>query len=251
MKQGWKHFIMGASTMAVLMGGLTFAANRSETIQRTFRDIKIKLNGSEVIPKDANGNIVEPFLINGTTYLPVRAVGEAMGLNVDWDGETSTVKLTNSISIVDGVDYTDGYYKMFRVKLPKIVGNTKTINELNERILSEVLPRTYEPVAAHAIIEESLDKGIVYDYQYVIKNNVLVVYIYSSIPEGGSPMPSTGGGEYQFSYYYDIANDEILSLSDAVSKLSLSLDGLPTEELDESRYQIIIDNNELKLQFVI
>ncbi len=97
MKKELKHFIMGASTMAVLMGGLTFAANRSETIQRTFRDIKIKLNGSEVIPKDANGNIVEPFLINGTTYLPVRAVGEAMGLNVDWDGETSTILLVGNV----------------------------------------------------------------------------------------------------------------------------------------------------------
>lgn len=31
---------------------------------------------------------------NGRTYLPVRAVSEALGLNVDWDQETSTVTIT-------------------------------------------------------------------------------------------------------------------------------------------------------------
>ena len=44
-------------------------------------------------PKDANGNTVEPFIIDGTTYLPVRAVSNALGLNVGWDDATSTVSL--------------------------------------------------------------------------------------------------------------------------------------------------------------
>ena len=33
----------------------------------------------------------EPFIYNGTTYLPVRAVGEVFGKNVSWDGNTKTV----------------------------------------------------------------------------------------------------------------------------------------------------------------
>lgn len=35
--------------------------------------------------------MVEPFTVNGTTYLPVRAIGEALGKDVKWDGETKTV----------------------------------------------------------------------------------------------------------------------------------------------------------------
>lgn len=46
-----------------------------------------------VTPKDVTGTIVEPFIYQGTTYLPVRAVGEAIGKKVTWDGETKTVYL--------------------------------------------------------------------------------------------------------------------------------------------------------------
>lgn len=62
--------------------------------QLTYRDIKITMNGQTVDSKDANGKSVEPFIMDGTTYLPVRAVAEALGLDVAWDGATSTVALT-------------------------------------------------------------------------------------------------------------------------------------------------------------
>ena len=38
----------------------------------------------------------EPFIYNGTTYLPIRAVGEAVGKQVSWDGRTNTVYLGDS-----------------------------------------------------------------------------------------------------------------------------------------------------------
>ena len=37
--------------------------------------------------------MVEPFIYNGTTYLPVRAVGDAIGKQVTWDGGSKTVYL--------------------------------------------------------------------------------------------------------------------------------------------------------------
>lgn len=64
-----------------------------ETIEVDYLDIKLVVNGKEVTPKDVNGNVVEPFAYQGTTYLPVRAVGEALGKTVRWDGETKTVHL--------------------------------------------------------------------------------------------------------------------------------------------------------------
>ena len=71
-----------------------FASTGTKTAELAYRDIKISLNGKEFTPKDAAGNVVEPFIIDGTTYLPVRAVAEALNLNVEWDNATSTVKLT-------------------------------------------------------------------------------------------------------------------------------------------------------------
>ena len=67
------------------------------TVSATYRDISIIIDGTELVPTDAAGNMVEPFLIDGTTYLPVRAISEALGLNVTWDNATSTVALTTGI----------------------------------------------------------------------------------------------------------------------------------------------------------
>lgn len=87
--------------------------NAQEKKEIYYNNIKIKINGKEIEPKDSNGNVVEPFTISGTTYLPVRAVSEALGKNVGWNGETKTVfissiekvaKISNVvIKIIDGV----------------------------------------------------------------------------------------------------------------------------------------------------
>ncbi|MEG2680107.1 MAG: stalk domain-containing protein, partial [Oscillospiraceae bacterium] len=70
-------------------------ASATKQVELYYNNIQIRLNGKTMIPKDAKGNAVEPFVIDGTTYLPVRAVGEALGLNVNYDGATSTVILGN------------------------------------------------------------------------------------------------------------------------------------------------------------
>lgn len=59
-----------------------------------FRDIDINLDGQPLVPRDVAGNVVEPFIIDGTTYLPLRALANALGLGVDWVDATSTVVLT-------------------------------------------------------------------------------------------------------------------------------------------------------------
>ena len=90
-----KIFISGMITMAIIFSLVTGVAAAVRTIQATliYRDIKIEIDGSEIMPKDANGVIVEPFIMGGTTYLPVRAIGDALGMDVGWDDITSTVRL--------------------------------------------------------------------------------------------------------------------------------------------------------------
>lgn len=55
--------------------------------------IRIVIDNKEFTCTDANGDVVEPMIYNGTTYLPVRAVATAFGKAVQWDGEESTVYL--------------------------------------------------------------------------------------------------------------------------------------------------------------
>ena len=60
-----------------------------------YGDITVSLNGDKVDLKDANGTAVEPFAIDGTTYLPVRAVSDALGLDVEWKQDTQEVALAS------------------------------------------------------------------------------------------------------------------------------------------------------------
>jgi len=76
------------------LGFSAIATNGYKDVQLWYNNIKIMLNGTEIVPKDANGKVVEPFIIGGTTYLPVRAISEALGIKVEWDAKTSTVILT-------------------------------------------------------------------------------------------------------------------------------------------------------------
>ncbi len=54
-------------------------------------DISINIDGTALVPKDADGNTVPPFVENGTTYVPVRAIASAFDLSIDWDSATKTV----------------------------------------------------------------------------------------------------------------------------------------------------------------
>ena len=79
-------------------------AATTETVEITYRAIKLKLNGEEIVPCDANGKTVEPFIMNsnGTTYLPLRAIGQALGLDVAWDGASNTITLTSGGQVITG-----------------------------------------------------------------------------------------------------------------------------------------------------
>ena len=80
------------------------AASTTENVAITYRAIKINLNGEEITPCDAAGKTVEPFIMNsnGTTYLPLRAIGQALGLDVAWDSATSTVTLSSGGKVITG-----------------------------------------------------------------------------------------------------------------------------------------------------
>lgn len=93
-----KSFISGFLCATVICAGsiVGLASTGTQTLSAAYNNIKISLNGKTLTPTDANGKSVEPFIVNGTTYLPVRAVASALGVNVGWDGNTNTVVLTDS-----------------------------------------------------------------------------------------------------------------------------------------------------------
>ena len=114
MKDKLKGIVLGI-VIGVMLVPTAFAAIGTVTKDLSYDDIKISLNGKMIEPKDANGNKIEPFIIEGTTYLPVRAVGDALGLNVEWEATSKTVLLmdsSKSVSTTGKVVYEKGGIKI-------------------------------------------------------------------------------------------------------------------------------------------
>jgi len=102
MKKQNKRFVSLALSLVMalaLVPSAVLAAGviRTQMIEANYMGIRVVINGVEVEPKDAAGHTVEPFASNGTTYLPVRAVAQALGQDVEWDGETKTVYIGDNI----------------------------------------------------------------------------------------------------------------------------------------------------------
>lgn len=105
MKRILKGYLLGFISAVLVVGCITaFGANTTTLYDVIANGIKIVIDGRELNPTDANGNKVEPIIYNGTTYLPVRAIANAFGKAVYWDGPNYTVYLGQA-PIPGGLQY--------------------------------------------------------------------------------------------------------------------------------------------------
>lgn len=92
-----KDLLKGMAMGTVLTLGLSASVGAAASngtfkmLHAYFNDIKINVEGKDVKLLDQQGNKVEPFIVDGTTYLPVRGISEALGQKIDWDSENSRV----------------------------------------------------------------------------------------------------------------------------------------------------------------
>jgi len=99
MKRGKRAVALLLSLVMVWGLALNASAATPETVTvQLSPNITVKLDGEVQTMTDVNGNPVYPVLYGGTTYLPIRAVGNMLGLDVDWDGATQTVILEKADS---------------------------------------------------------------------------------------------------------------------------------------------------------
>lgn len=91
---------IGVLMCAVMLGGalvVNGAAASAATVSATVSpDITVKVDGQTQTFFTVSGTQVHPILYNGTTYLPVRAIGVLMNKNVNWDQSTLTVTLSGT-----------------------------------------------------------------------------------------------------------------------------------------------------------
>ncbi len=109
MKKEIKCFVAGVIT-TVLVSSAVYASPVGKNITAFYNGIKIYVDGDKITPKDGNGKIVEPFIYDGTTYLPVRAVSEALDKQVSWDEKSNSVYIGQRLDEVV-VDTAEDFVK--------------------------------------------------------------------------------------------------------------------------------------------
>ena len=100
-KHSLRNYLCGFFTALLLIALVVpgFAESTSKQIMANYNGIKICINGEQISLTDVYGNEVQPFVSDGTTYLPVRAVAAAVGYDVAYDASTQTISLTSGTDI--------------------------------------------------------------------------------------------------------------------------------------------------------
>ncbi|WP_245157206.1 copper amine oxidase N-terminal domain-containing protein [Anaerovorax sp. IOR16] len=128
-----KGFLSGMIVTTLVLGlSLTsFAETGTKNLSVGYSNIKIYINEKLTAMKDPKGNTVEPFIYNGTTYVPLRAVSEALGQEVSWNNSTKSIyigtqpaDISNSKeeyefangNYTSGIDFSAGTYTITAIK---------------------------------------------------------------------------------------------------------------------------------------
>lgn len=110
MKKRLVSILCIAALMVACLGIGAAAAGGLEKIQAYLnRDIAIKLNGQTQTMYDVNGTRVYPISYNGTTYVPIRAVSNMLGIDVEWDSANYTVLLGETGTAKDFIEDFEPY----------------------------------------------------------------------------------------------------------------------------------------------
>lgn len=97
MKKEVKGLIAGIVLGTMMTSGIVYAKSKTEVIEVTYDNIKVYKDNVLCELKDGNGSTIEPFIYNGTTYMPVRGTANLADMEVTWDGNTKSVYLWDNM----------------------------------------------------------------------------------------------------------------------------------------------------------
>ena len=97
MNKTLKGYVLGLLTASLLTGSAVLAKSFTQTIEVTYDNIKVYKDNVLCQLKDANGSVIEPFIYDGTTYMPVRGTANLADMEVTWDGASKSVYLWDNL----------------------------------------------------------------------------------------------------------------------------------------------------------
>jgi hypothetical protein len=90
MKNRIQGIIAGFVSALLLVSTVYAATTHREFKTLNYTDLQVVVDGETIDLTDANGNIVEPFSVDGVTYLPLRVMANAIGKQfANWDQQAN------------------------------------------------------------------------------------------------------------------------------------------------------------------
>ena len=162
-----KKLVCVLAVAAVLCGA---AAAASGTVTARLQpDVTVVIDGSARTFYNVQGQEVHPIGYDGTTYVPIRSIGELMDRNVNWDASTLTATIGGARTTPDatGTPDTGAAPRDISVRLHPdytivIDGTARTFRDVNGRTVSPLLYNgsIYLPIRA---IGEIMGKTVSWD----------------------------------------------------------------------------------------
>ncbi len=214
----FKGFLIGACTVGLLLSvGTAYADGKLTTIKIVQGGIKLFVDGKLVKPTDSDGKVVEPFIYDGTTYLPLRALSNALTnyeKEVSWDAKTSSIYVGKApvaaqtdLSEISPLEYSasvrTGEQATFRLL-------DKTITPFNSFPGSE-----YITLAIHSNYR-SLDGQFVIPYQYLGSDNKGIITFFNLDKKGNRTEIASftaEAGDDPINVHVDLRGVEILMIN--------------------------------------
>ncbi len=177
MKKRTLALLVAATLSVTTLAGIGAASLISEIKAELRKDFTIRVDGDKQNFRNADGEKVYPILFEGTTYLPVRAIGELMGKVVYWDEgkkeidlrteetkETTTV--TDADVIFDSKDNSKD--KPEKAKPEKTVDESLLIGEDKAKEIALKKAELKEADASRIKVKLDFDNGL-WEYEVEIK----------------------------------------------------------------------------------
>jgi len=127
--------IIVATLMLTMLPSAIYAADSS--IEKV--EIVFKVGDSTLMINDNPVTVETPFIVEGTTMVPLRVITEAFGTEVNWEGETKTITLLyDDVTIVlqiGNITATVNNYEQTLLEAPVLSENGSTMVPL--RFISE------------------------------------------------------------------------------------------------------------------
>ncbi len=141
MKKNLKKALCVLMSTGMLFSGVTVAYGEES-------NISLQINGSEISAE------VPPTIIDGRTMVPVRAIFEAVGANIDFDAETKTItarKGDTTVNMTVGANAVTVNNKEVQLDAPAVIVNGRTLAPA--RFVAETFGYTVQWDAENKIVK--------------------------------------------------------------------------------------------------